>query len=78
MTSATITTKGQVTIPKEIRDYLKLDIGSKIEFVIVKNGMVKIITLNVPVTALSGVLRCLGLPGATIEYMELAIRPGCK
>jgi AbrB family looped-hinge helix DNA binding protein len=34
MTSATITTKGQVTIPKEIRDYLNLDTGSKVDFVI--------------------------------------------
>lgn len=43
MASATITTKGQVTIPKEIRDYLNLDTGSKVDFVIDENGIVKLI-----------------------------------
>ena len=73
MKSATITSKGQVTIPKEIRDYLKLEIGSKIEFVIDENGTVKVIPLNVPVTALSGMLHRPGLAAATIEDMESAI-----
>jgi antitoxin PrlF len=34
MPSATITTKGQVTIPKIIRDSLLLNTGDQIEFVI--------------------------------------------
>jgi len=76
--SATITSKGQVTIPKEIRDYLKLEIGSKIEFVIDENGTVKVIPLNVPVTALSGMLHRPGLAAATIEDMESAITEGAS
>jgi AbrB family looped-hinge helix DNA binding protein len=43
MANATITTKGQVTILKEIRDYLNLDTGSKVDFVIDENGIVKLI-----------------------------------
>ena len=78
MKSATITTKGQITIPKEIRDYLKLEIGSKIGFVIDESGIVKIIPLNVPVTALSGMLRRPGLAAATIEDMESAISQGAS
>ena len=78
MKSATITSKGQVTIPKEIRDYLKLEIGSKIEFVIDENGTVKVIPLNVPVTALSGMLHRPDMPAATIEDMELAISEGAS
>ena len=72
MKSATITSKGQVTIPKEIRDYLQLEIGSKIDFVIDDRGTVKVIPLTVPVTALSGMLH---RPdnAVTIEDMELAI-----
>jgi len=76
MKSATITTKGQVTIPKEIRDYLKLEVGNKIDFVIDENGTVKIIPLNVPVTALSGILHRPGLAAATIDDMEAAIALG--
>ena len=78
MKSATITTKGQITISKEIRDYLKLEIGSKIGFVIDENGTVKVIPLNVPVTSLSGMLRRPGLAAATIEDMESAIAQGAS
>jgi len=76
MKSATITSKGQVTIPKEVRDYLKLEIGSKISFAIDENGTVKIIPLNVPVTALSGILHRPDLAAATIDDMEAAVALG--
>ncbi|KJH71485.1 AbrB/MazE/SpoVT family DNA-binding domain-containing protein [Aliterella atlantica] len=71
--AATITSKGQVTIPKEIRDYLKLDTGSKVEFVIDENGDVKVIALRFPISALSGILHRQGMKAASIEEMEEAI-----
>ena len=70
---ATITSKGQVTIPKEIRDYLKLDTGSKVEFVIDQSGEVKVISLNISVSALSGILHRQGMKAVSIEEMEEAI-----
>lgn len=73
MASATITSKGQVTIPKKIRDYLKLDTGSKVDFVIDENKEVKVIPLIVPVQALSGMLHRPGMKAVTIEEMEEAI-----
>ncbi|MBD2570712.1 AbrB/MazE/SpoVT family DNA-binding domain-containing protein [Anabaena lutea] len=73
MTSATITTKGQVTIPKEIRDYLNLDTGSKVDFVIDENGIVKLIPLNIPIKKLSGILHREGMESATLEEMEKTI-----
>ncbi len=76
MASATITIKGQVTIPKEIRDYLNLDTGSKVDFVIDENGTVKLIPLNVPIQSLSGILHRPGMKGATLEEMEAAIQEG--
>ena len=76
MASATITTKGQVTIPKEIRDYLNLDTGSKVDFVIDENGIVTLIPLNTPVQSLSGILQRPGIKNATLEEMETAIREG--
>jgi AbrB family looped-hinge helix DNA binding protein len=78
MASATITSKGQVTIPKEIREHLKLETGSKVDFVIGENGEVKVIPLNVPVEALSGRLHRQGMKAATLEEMETAIRKGAS
>jgi AbrB family looped-hinge helix DNA binding protein len=76
MAITTITTKGQVTIPKEIRDYLNLDTGSKVDFVIDENGIVTLIPLNVPVQSLSGILHRPGMKTATLEEMEIAIQEG--
>jgi AbrB family looped-hinge helix DNA binding protein len=39
---ATITSKGQVTIPKEIRERLDLDEGTKVEFVLDEDGSVTV------------------------------------
>jgi AbrB family looped-hinge helix DNA binding protein len=78
MSIATVTTKGQITIPKEIRDYLKLETGSKVEFVIDESGNVKIVPLNVPLKELSGVLHRPGMKTATIEEMEAAIAEGAR
>ncbi len=38
MALATLTNKGQVTIPKAVRESLGLHSGDKLEFVIVENG----------------------------------------
>ena len=70
MANATLTTKGQVTIPKEIRDYLNLDTGSKVDFVIDENGIVKLIPLNIPIQKLSGILHRKGMKATTLEEME--------
>ena len=40
MTIATLTTKGQITIPKHIRDYLKLHSGDKLDFQLTEQGEV--------------------------------------
>ncbi len=38
MQLATLTTKGQVTIPKKIRESLRLHTGDKIEIIVTDNG----------------------------------------
>ena len=73
MVQARLTAKGQVTIPKQIRDYLHLDTGSKIDFVIDENGDVKVIPLNVAAESLSGILHREAMPTASLEDMENAI-----
>lgn len=78
MPCATITSKGQVTIPKEIRDYLKLDTGTKVDFVITETGEVKVIPLVSNVKTLSGMLEQTEKKAATLEEMDKAIRKGAS
>ncbi len=40
MTTATLTSKGQLTLPKAIRLFLKLEVGHKLEFVISEHNEV--------------------------------------
>jgi bifunctional DNA-binding transcriptional regulator/antitoxin component of YhaV-PrlF toxin-antitoxin module len=56
MLSTTVTDIGQITLPEEIRQHLKLVSSSRVEFVIDEHGQVKLFPLNVPVETLSGIL----------------------
>jgi antitoxin PrlF len=56
MTSATLTSKGQTTIPKEIREHLKLRTGDKVDFVIEPDGRVTLRPANVDIRRLDGLL----------------------
>ena len=78
MVQARLTAKGKVTIPKAIRDYLHLDTGSKIDFVIDENGEVKVIPLNVAVDSLSGILHRSNMRAASIADMEHSIAEGAS
>ena len=56
MLSSTITTKGQITIPKNIRTLLKSDKGDKVEFVVDNKGVVTIWPITTDVTSLKGLV----------------------
>jgi len=43
MNSSTLTTKGQVTIPKRVRDYLGLSPGDTVRFEYTEDGAVRIV-----------------------------------
>ena len=78
MFSTTVSDSGQITIPQEIQEYLKLRGGDRVDFAIDEDGQVKIISLNVSVEDLSGILHRPGIKKATIEEMELAILEGAN
>jgi len=48
MNSSTLTTKGQVTIPKRLRDYLGLSPGDKVGFEYTEDGAVRIVAPRKP------------------------------
>jgi antitoxin PrlF len=70
---STITTKGQTTIPKEVREKLNLRPGDKINFVVESNGRVYIQPLNIDVEELSGILYKPGRKVVSIEEMNQTI-----
>lgn len=78
MFSAAVTDTGQITLPEEIREHLKLVSGSRVEFVIDEDGQVKILPLNVAVETLSGILHRPGIRPATLVDMETAISEGAN
>lgn len=57
MSTATLTTKGQITIPAAVRASLGLETGSRVEFVEAANGQYLIMAATKPVQALKGLLR---------------------
>ena len=77
MVQARLTAKGQITIPKKIRDYLHLQTGSKVDFVIDENGDVKVIPLNVA-AEISGILHRKGMKTVSLEEMEQSIAEGAS
>jgi len=76
--TAKLTTKGQITIPKVIRDYLHIEAGSEVDFVLDEKGQVTLIPINVPIETLSGILHRPGIKAATIEEMEQSIQEGAS
>jgi AbrB family looped-hinge helix DNA binding protein len=56
MSTATLTSKGQTTIPKDIRDRLHLKPGDRLEFVLQPDGRVLMIPATVDVHDLKGIL----------------------
>jgi antitoxin PrlF len=54
--SAKVTRKGQATIPKAIRDHLKLRPGDRIAFVIAENGRVVLLPIVLDAGDLPGIL----------------------
>ena len=55
MPTATLTSKGQMTIPKEIRDELDLKPGDRVELNVLPDGRV-LMTPTVPLASLAGIL----------------------
>jgi AbrB family looped-hinge helix DNA binding protein len=53
---STVTSKGQTTIPKEVRERLGLKAGSKVKYFIDMDGRVAMLAVR-PITDLRGILK---------------------
>jgi antitoxin PrlF len=73
LAAATITSKGQITIPIQVRTALGVDTGDRIEFVEIEKGQFVIVPINRSVRELKGMLRVKGRKPVSIEEMNRAI-----
>jgi len=72
MQTATITSKGQLTVPKEIRDFLKLQSGDKVRFVVNNDGEIFLLPV-VSIKKLKGIFPKSEKP-VSVEDMNSTIR----
>ena len=76
MASATVTSKGQITIPAKVRSALQLDAGDRVEFVELEKGQFAIIAATRSVRELRGMFRHKAKKPVSIERMNAAIARG--
>lgn len=72
MTTATLTSKGQITIPVEVRHELQVDTGDRVEFIQIAPGRYEFVAANRSITELKGMF---GKPAkrVSIDDMNRAI-----
>jgi AbrB family looped-hinge helix DNA binding protein len=71
---ATLTSKGQLTLPKPIRDLLRVSAGDLVEFVVQDDGTVVVRAATGDVRQLSGLLHRKGIKPLSVEEMGAIIR----
>jgi len=72
---SSITAKGQATIPKAIRDHLRLKPGDKVKFFVHPDGSVVLLP-KIPASALRGIVKPRRQQPVTIEEMSEAAAAG--
>ncbi len=70
---STITSKGQVTVPKAVRDKLKLHAGDKLEFIIEDDDGVRVVPVTAPLAKLKGMVPA-PPKAVTLDEMDAAVR----
>lgn len=73
MYGSKLTSKGQITVPKAVRETLALHPGDRIRFIIHDDRSVTVEAETVDLASLRGVLKRTGR-GVTVEQMNEAVR----
>ena len=75
--TATVTSKGQITVPKRIRMHLQVGKGDRIEFLIGPDGKVTLMPATADVKKLKGIVGRPDKP-VTVEDMNRVIEAGVE
>jgi antitoxin PrlF len=70
---ATLTSKGQITLPKEIRDRLGLDAGSMLDFQILEDNTITAREVKPDARRIRGLLKSPHAIPLTVEQMDDAV-----
>jgi antitoxin PrlF len=73
---AKVTSKGQLTVPKAIRDQLKLKPGTEVRFTLDQSGGVTLKPLNYDFRSIRGIVKSRRKHPPTIEEMNEDIAAG--
>jgi antitoxin PrlF len=73
MPTATVTSKGQVTLPRKVREALRVRPGDRIDFVLGADGEVRVRAGEVDVSEIRGLLHRPGREPVSLQAMEEAI-----
>lgn len=78
MATATLTSKGQITLPKVVRERLGVEAGDKVEFVETEPGVFKMIAATRDVRDLKGVVPKPLKPVTVEEMGRVVARMGAR
>jgi AbrB family looped-hinge helix DNA binding protein len=73
MASSTLTSKGQITVPKAVREALGVQPGDRLAFRIGLDGTITVEAETIDIRSLRGAIKP-RVRGVTIEAMDAAIR----
>jgi len=73
MTTAVVTSKGQITIPKPVRDGLGIEPGDRVEFVELERGVYTVVAATRDIRDLKGMIPKPAKP-VSVEDMNKAVR----
>ena len=73
MSTAVVTSKGQITIPKPVRDGLGVETGDRVEFVELERGVYSVVAATRDIRSLKGMIPKPAKP-VSVEDMNKAVR----
>ena len=68
MSTATVTSKGKITIPADVRQALQVKAGDRVEFVQIEPGRFEVVAATRPVTDLKGLF---GRPSKAVSIDDM-------
>lgn len=76
MPTATVTSKGQITIPREVREALGIEAGDRVEFVAQEKGVYTVVAATRDVRHLKGLVGKPPRPVSVEDMKRAVVRRG--